>query len=206
MEDAGLGYGIGRGEFIWLTLPFVDTEQKANAVTWWGDVDATVAYAKKCVPQTCKAFHGDSSRVFLCGFSRGAIGVNFIGLHDDEIAKLWCGFISHDHFDGEREWRGTSWGTPLATYRYGATQRLQRVNGRPYMVCQNGSTDAIRDFLSTPSRIDLSTFTFVDVDTKNILGDFPNEVAIHPHNDRWLLKPSDQRSKVWRWVNSVLAK
>lgn len=205
-KDAGLGYGISGGNFIWVTLPFIAKDHKSNAVTWWGDVDATVAYAKKYVPQICKEFHGDLNSVFLCGFSRGAIGVNFIGLHDDEIAKLWRGFITHDHFDGEREWRGTEWGSPLSEYRTSAKQRLARIKGRPYLVCQNGSTAKIEEYVKSANVHGLGSFTFLDVDTEQILGPFPNSAAIHPHTDRWLLKPSDQRLEVWQWVDSVLAR
>ena len=53
--------------------------------------------------------------VILCGFSRGAIGVNYIGLHDDQIAALWAGFITHDHYDGVLEWKGQAWGSPYAS-------------------------------------------------------------------------------------------
>ncbi len=90
-----------------------------------------MAYAKKNVPRICEEFSGDPEAVVVCGFSRGAIGVNFIGLHDEEIAKLWCGFLTHDHYDGVREWRGTDWGTPLVDYRAGAAERLRRIVADP---------------------------------------------------------------------------
>lgn len=206
IKDAGLGYGISGGEFIWITLPFIAEDHRSNAVTWWGDVNATVEYAKKIVPQVCKEHGGDPRKVFLCGFSRGAIAANFIGLHDDEIAKLWCGFITHDHFDGEREWRGTDWGSPLQQYRKAAKQRLQHIKGRPYLVCQNGSTKSIEEYLKSVDVEGLNNFSFIDFDTKQILGEFPNKLAIHPHTDRWLLKPSVQRDNVRRWVDNVLAR
>ena len=94
-------------------LPFVSPDGLRNQRTWWGDVRATVAYAKRAVARTCEQFGGDPNRVVLCGFSRGAIAVNYIGLHDEEIAGLWRGFFTHDHYDGVREWKGTRWGSPL---------------------------------------------------------------------------------------------
>jgi hypothetical protein len=45
--------------------------------------------------------------VFIAGFSRGAIACNFIGLRDDEIASLWCGFVVHSHYEGVRDWPGS---------------------------------------------------------------------------------------------------
>ena len=46
-EDANLGYGMsgGRG-FIWVSMPYVNTGRKENALTWWGDRRATVDYCK----------------------------------------------------------------------------------------------------------------------------------------------------------------
>lgn len=204
VEDAGLGFGLSQGRFIWLVLPYVRENRTANAVTWWGDITATVDYAKTTVPEVCLHYGGDADTVLLCGFSRGAIGVNFIGLHDDEIAKLWCGFITHDHYDGQREWRGTEWGSPLDDYRHEAAIRLERLQHRPVLVCQNKSTASIRRYLK--STTSLEPFSFLDVDTKKILGPFPNAIAIHPHNDRWLLKPSEERDAVRDWIDRVTAK
>ena len=82
-------------------LLFVSADHQRNQLTWWGDEKATVEYAKRNVPRICREYGGDAKKVVLCGFSRGAIAVNYIGLYDDEIAKLWCGFMSHDHYDGE---------------------------------------------------------------------------------------------------------
>ncbi|MCC7492724.1 MAG: hypothetical protein IT204_10270 [Fimbriimonadaceae bacterium] len=201
VEGAALGYGLTAGRAIWLVLPYVAADHQRNQETWWGDVGATLDYARREVPRSCAAWGGDPARVLLCGFSRGAIGVNYLGLHDDRIAPLWCGLVSHDHYDGEREWGGTTWGAPLATYRAAATARLQRHAGRPALVCQNGGTAGLRDYLT--GRVDLASFTFLDVPVSQILGPFPNDLAIHPHTDRWLLRPSPARQTAWNWVTSV---
>lgn len=202
VEDAGLGFGISGGKFIWVTLPMVGLDKQSNAVTWWGDLSETIQYAKINVPRICEQYGGDPNKVFLCGFSRGAIATGFLGLHDDEIAKLWCGFISHDHFDGQREWRGTDWGSPLDTYQRQASGRLMRLNGRPFLVCQSPNTKSVREYLQRS--VSLDSFSFVDVDQKKILGSFPNALAVHPHNDRWLLRPSEEREQVSKWVFDVL--
>lgn len=200
VEDAGLGFGLSGGHYIWVVLPMIATDGKSNAITWWGDIDATVAYTKTNVPRIIEQFHADPDAVFLCGFSRGAIGVNFLGLHDDEVAKLWSGFITHDHFDGVRAWRGTDWGNPLDDYRRNASQRLTRVAGRPYLVCESGNIEPTQAFVESVLG-DQHAFTFLPVDTRSIFGEFPNQYARHPHNDRWLRLPSKYRRAIWSWLN-----
>lgn len=201
-EDASLGFCLSGGKYIWVALPYVNHEGRDNEVTWWGDAAATVNYAKQNVPRIIKEYGADTRAVFLCGFSRGAIGVNYLGLHDDEIAKLWTAFITHDHYDGVREWRGTTWGTPLDQYRQGARQRLRRVRQRPYLVCQNGgkygADEFIRSVLSSTDH-----FTFLTISASEILGEFPNQFAKTGHTDRWAMKPSRERTKAWEWMNSV---
>jgi hypothetical protein len=203
VEDSALGFGISGGNFIWVTLPFVSKDHQENAVRWWGDENATIEYAITNVPRVCAAYRGDPNLTFLCGFSRGAIAANYIGLHNNEIAKLWCGFITHDHFDGVKAW-GTAWGSPLEKYRKESAERLARLGGRPYLVCQNGSTQVTADYILSTKATSMDSFAFLNVDTKQILGDFPNKIAVHPHTDRWLLSHSETRQKVWDWVSHVL--
>jgi hypothetical protein len=202
VEDASLGYGISGGRFIWVTLPMIDVDGKQNARRWWGDVDATLAYATKNIPRICDEFGGDPDAVILCGFSRGAIATSFLGLHNDEIAKLWCGFVSHDHFDGQQAWKGTRWGYPLAAYRKDAVNRLRRLNKRPFLVCQSPDTKKVREYLE--AHISIDSFTFVDADQESIFRVFPNPVAMHSHNDRWLLVDSPARRHVWRWIDELV--
>lgn len=104
VDGAALGYGHSGGKYIWVVLPCISEDHKKNELTWWGDEKATVNYPKKNIPRICEEFGGDPSRVLLCGFSRGAVAVNYIGLNDDEIASLWCGFAAHDGYDGQMEW------------------------------------------------------------------------------------------------------
>mgnify|MGYP000847666670 FL=1 len=105
VDECDLGYGISGGKgVIWISMPFVDKKNGKNAATWWGDVEATVDYCKQTAGHVCADYGGDSSKVFIAGFSRGAIACNYIGLHDNEIASLWRGFICHSHYDGVREW------------------------------------------------------------------------------------------------------
>lgn len=199
VEGAGLGYGLMRGRTIWVVLPYVAKDGKGNERTWWGDVDATVRYAKTNVPKICAEFGGDPRKVALCGFSRGAIGVSFLGLHDDEIAGLWRAFWTHDHFDGAREWKGQDWGSPLARYREEAVTRLGRLKGRPLLI--TGGGEETRRLLEPVAE---KGVTFLTVDMKALYGKFPNEAVPHPHTDRWPLRESEARRKAEQWLESAL--
>ena len=200
VEGAALGFGVARGKAIWVVLPYVAKDHQKNERTWWGDIDATVGYAKTNIPRICAEFGGDPQKVVLCGFSRGAIGVSFLGLHDDEVAKLWCGLWAHDHFDGMLEWKGQTWGSPLARYREEASVRLRRLNGRPLLVCQAGAeTRRFIDALA-PSGV-----TYLTVDMRTHFGTFPNDLAQHPHNDRWPMRNGDATTIARGWFERVTA-
>ncbi|YCM42312.1 hypothetical protein V2O64_13455 [Verrucomicrobiaceae bacterium 227] len=195
VEDSALGFGLTAGQAVWLNLPFISPDRKSNQPTWWGNEEATIAYAKKIVPQIIVDYGINPDQVILCGFSRGAIAVNYIGLHDDEIASLWSAFVTHDHFDGVKQWGGTTWGSPLADYRKAAAQRRARLKGRPFLICQNGGTQDIQELVGNPPNV-----TYLDLDTRAIFKTFANPIAIHPHTDRWLLKPSAYRNQAWDWI------
>ena len=201
IEGAALGYGVARGKAIWIVLPYVAKDHRKNEITWWGDVDATVGYAKTNLPRICAEFGGDPKKVVLCGFSRGAIGVSFLGLHDEEIAKLWCGLWAHDHFDGEKEWKGSDWGAPLAKYRSEATVRLKRLAGRPLLV--SGAREETRKFL-TP--ILTEGVTFMTIDMLAVFGKFPNASAKTAHTDHWPLRDCAVTDSARAWFERTTAK
>ena len=191
VKDANLGYGMsgGRG-WIWVSMPYVEKGRKENAVTWWGDKQATVDYCKVNLPRICKQFGGDPDKVFICGFSRGAIGVSYIGLADDEIASLWKGMFTHDHFDGHKKW-----GYPESD-RASALKRLARLKGRPVLVC-GGSNDYLEGHL------DLARFTFLDVPVGKIFK-IPEGKVIHPHTDLWMHRESAYRQQARAWLQKEL--
>ncbi|MEY3131066.1 MAG: hypothetical protein RLY12_1438 [Verrucomicrobiota bacterium] len=200
IEGAGLGYGVARGKAIWVVLPYVAKDHQKNERTWWGDIDATVGYAKTNLPRICAEFGGDPKKVILCGFSRGAIGVSFLGLHDDEVAKLWCGLWAHDHFDGVLEWKGHAWGSPLARYREEASVRLRRLAGRPLLVSQAGAET--KKFITSVAPTNVE---FLNVDMAALCGGFPNDFAKHPHNDRWPLRDGPETEAARAWFTRVTA-
>lgn len=184
VEGSNLGYGISGGQgVVWVCMPFVDKKNKRNAAMWWGDVDATVAYCKSTVRRICEEYGGDQNAVFLAGFSRGAIACNYIGLHDDEIASLWLGFICHSHYDGMIE----DWPYPDCD-RASAAARLRRLGNRPQFISEGGSTDQIEAYLKKvyPS----GDFTFL-------------EGGFRQHTDTWVLRDIPERKAVRDWFRTV---
>ena len=184
VDGSNLGYGISGGKgVIWVCVPFVDAKNRKNATTWWGDVEATVDYCKKAVERVCAEYGGDKSAVFLAGFSRGAIACNYIGLHDDEIAALWCGFICHSHYDGVHEW------PYAASDRTAAARRLKRLGDRPQFISHERSVAATANYLK--EACPAGNFTFQAMSFAN-------------HTDTWVLRDIPERRAVRQWFRNVL--
>lgn len=184
VEDCNLGYGISGGKgFIWICLPYVSVDRQHNQLEWWGDIEATVEYCKTVVPRVCKEYGGNPEAVFLAGFSRGSIACNFVGLHEDEIATLWCGFICHGHYDGVREWD-----YPEATGQ-SAIARLNRLAGRPQFISNERSVEETRKYLLQ----------------SDVSGDFTFEaIPYRNHTDSWVLRDIAERRKLRDWVTKQL--
>jgi hypothetical protein len=192
VEGSNLGYGISGGKgFIWVCLSYLNDAGNANVTQWWGDQPTfnpgpTIDYCKRTVPWICEQFGGDPERVFLVGFSRGAIACNFIGLHDAEIAKLWRGFVPYSHYDGVR----SGWPYPGAD-RPSAIARLKRLNGRPQFICHEGG-------IPNSSYIS-ATLEFIE--STGVKGSFTYlPTGFRNHNDAWTLRPSPARSAVRTWL------
>ena len=185
VEGSNLGYGISGGKgVIWICMPFVDKDHQRNATTWWGDVAATVPYCKETVNRICADYGGDSSKVFIAGFSRGAIACNYIGLHDDEIASLWRGFICHSHYDGVKEWGYTG------SDRNSAASRLRRLGNRPQFISHEKRVDETEQYLS--STAPAGNFTFQALPFSN-------------HTDSWVLRDIPERTALRDWFDQVLS-
>jgi hypothetical protein len=183
VEGSNLGFGLSGGEGqIWLCLPYVNPDERRNEMIWWGDPAATAEYCKKAVPWVCEHFGGDPGRVILCGFSRGAIACNYIGLRDDEIARFWSGFLPYSHYDGVKTWPYADSG------RDAALTRLQRLRGRPQFICHERSIDETRDYLAGAGV--RAPFTFQAIDFRN-------------HNDAWVLRDIPERRLARRWLKQV---
>jgi hypothetical protein len=189
-EGSKMGYGISGGTgFIWVCIPYLNNAGTANVIKWWGnapkyDPKPTLDYCKKVVPWVCANYGGEVKSVILCGFSRGAIACNYLGLHDDAISKLWRAFIPYSHYDGVRRW------SYPGSDRESALVRLRRLGNRPQFICQEGSgVAATQNYLNGTG----------------VKGRF----AFHPtgfqnHNDAWLFRPSTARQEMRKWLEKSL--
>jgi hypothetical protein len=187
VEDACLGYGISGGRsFVWVVMPFIELcpdGTKRNATQWWGDVEQTKSYCLATVRDVCARYGGDEKRVVLVGFSRGAIACNYIGLHDDEISRLWCAFVCHSHYDGVRKWPYPD--SDAASAR----TRLARLGDRPQFISQEVTTDATKSYLQSSGIKGKWTFEPLP---------FPN------HSDQWVLRDLPIRTSLRQWLTAAL--
>ncbi len=186
VEGCMLGYGLSAGRgYLWIVLPFVEVEGtlKHNATKWWGDVSETKRYCIATVRDVCARFGGDAQRVVLMGFSRGAIACNYIGLHDDEIAKLWCGMLCHSHHEAEFK--------HPAPDQAAWPERLKRLGARPQFICQERSTAKTEAGLAASGF--KGAFTFATLP-------FPN------HSARWTLCDLPLRTQAREWLRNVCAR
>ena len=185
VEGCNLGYGLSGGsDYIWVCMPFVQVAdgRKENARNWWGDPAETVRYCVATVRHVCREFGGDDRSLVLCGFSRGSIACNYIGLRDDSIAPLWRAFLCHSHYDGVRKWQYAD------SDRDSALARLRRLDGRPQFISMEGSTAETRRFLEgTGVR---APFTFADFRFRN-------------HTDTWTLRDCELRRTARAWLRSL---
>lgn len=188
VEGCRLGYGISGGTgFLWLCLPYVEMHEGSarSALKWWGDLKLSKRYCLTAVRETCARFGGDPARVVLCGFSRGSIGCNYLGLMDDEISELWCAFICHSHYDGVSE----RW--PYAgADRAAALERLARLRGRPQFISHEVSLATTEQWLRSTGI--QGAWTFMPIPFRN-------------HSDAWVLRDIPARRELRAWLTQVLA-
>eukprot|EP00041_Stephanoeca_diplocostata_P022854 m.550802 g.550802 ORF g.550802 m.550802 type:complete len:346 (+) comp22163_c0_seq1:165-1202(+) len=209
------GAAIAQGStFIWVVLPFVSLMRgnaTCNMRSWWGcepaacdlyyedpkfgqicngtfDAEPTIAYAKLAIRMVLNLFNGDSTRVLVTGHSRGSLAVNYMGLHDDEIASFWTAFAPVSHYDGVQLW-------PYAnSSAASATDRLQRLRGRPVFIAGECdlATNITRNYLVS---------TGVDMANFSIYG-----TGFIDHNSLWALRvdPNNVRAKLRAWTHRVL--
>ena len=194
VQGSNLGYGISGGKgFIWVCMPYLNGDGTANVTTWWGDkgtyqAQPTVDYCIKTVREVCQRYGGDSDAVILCGFSRGSIACNFIGLYNDEIAGLWRAFVCYSHYDGVEKYLPGS-------KREFALERLKRLNGRPQFICCEG-----------PSRgRNLLQDTKEYIESTGVKAPFTYRyTGFLQHDDAWTLRPSAARKALRAWLKDVL--
>jgi hypothetical protein len=202
VKDANLGYAAAKAiGAIWMVLPYVGGDQ--SVTTWWGNEDQTLEFALRNIRRVCLRYGGDPSEIFLCGFSRGAIGVNYLGLRNREIADVWLGFFSHDHYDGLREWKGQPWSSPFERYRKEAGERIRRLAGRAVLISHKDGNSDIKKYLSSGGYQSMAEFTHLRPPIRRIIPGIPTSKVISTHTDQWMLYPSEATETVIKWFNDV---
>jgi hypothetical protein len=219
---SGFGYGISGGtDYIWAVLPFVNEDRKTEADVWWGKKEYTVEYAKRAVRMICEEWGGDADRVVLTGVSRGAIACNYIGLHDDEIARLWRAMVPSSHYDGRTDW---FWGMSEED-AYRASERIQRLGDTPQLILgeyhlRENHTDAndlkaVRDGGYTDMEAAIRELDLVPLSVQEGVRDFietnyPNgnitfvDLPFVNHTYAWVYMDIPERKMVRRWLREVL--
>jgi hypothetical protein len=158
------------------------------AITWWGDKPSydpqpTLKHLRESIQSICRDFSGDEPKVVLAGFSRGAIACNYLGLHDDETAKLWCGFFAYSHYDGVKKWPYPG------SDRESALARLKRLGDRPQFICGEGANAQETESYLRPL-LPNADLNFLSTGFRN-------------HNDAWTLRPCEAREKAREWLKRV---
>jgi hypothetical protein len=189
-EDCCLGYGLTTGEdWIWLCLPFLNGDGSRLAETWWGDApkydaSASINFWNTVLDQVCNQYGGESERMVLAGFSRGAIAVNAVGLQELEFASRWKAFFPNSHYDGVRKWPFPE------SDRSSAHQRLNRLAGRPQLISgEANQIDETRRYL-LETGTDLTNIQFLPTGFRN-------------HTDRWVLRPCVSRDVARKWLQNL---
>lgn len=191
VEGSRMGYGISAGkEYIWLCLPYLNGAGTANVRSWWGDPKThdpkpTIAYCLKTIDLICEKYGGRRDQLVLCGFSRGAIACNYIGLYNDKIAALWKAFIPFSHYDGVQRWAYPK------SDRASALERLRRLETRPQFICGEGQNTVATEKYLKAVGAEGEQFTIRSTGFRN-------------HNDAWLLRPSPVRAEMRTWLKQVL--
>ena len=102
VKGANLGYLSGGKDLSGLNaLTF--KKEKENAVTWWGDRQATIDYCKVNLPRICREFGGIPTTCLSAGFP--AVPSHAVTSDWRMMKSLPSGRNDpHDHFDGQNKW------------------------------------------------------------------------------------------------------
>ena len=213
-ENSSLGFGITAGlGAIWVSMPMLTRDGDFDGTQWWGcpaappgpsgdppavtsqcsvastNASLAVAYIESTVLHIISEFNGDQARVVVAGFSRGAIGVNYLGLAADSIAALWRASIAYAHYDGQPEdvdWPYPDAGPP-ASY-----ERLRRLGSRPqFVVSELDVATSMTEPYVRAAGFDVNA-TFMSTGFCN-------------HNDKWVLRPSAARTALRKWWADAIA-
>jgi hypothetical protein len=210
VKDASLGYATARAlGAIWVVMPYLSSDGRTSEKKWWGSETLTMDYCARQLREICMNYGGDPSAVIIIGFSRGAIAVNRLGLHDDRAADIWLAFHSHDHFDGHLRW-STPWANngDYQAYKADAAERAKRYKGRAALI-GGEKMDSLASYLSSNQIGTLGKLTILSVPIAQIIP--PDDLFINPengekvtHTDKWMNYDSPIADKVVQWYQDVI--
>jgi hypothetical protein len=214
-EGSNLGFGITEGKgAVWVSVPMLTAGGDFVETWWWGcpavppftgappvtsgagaghcgsacNTTASVRFLADTVRYATRAYRADPARVVIAGFSRGAVGVNYLGLADGDVASLWAASIAYAHYDGQPMDAKNPYpdAGPPASY-----ERLRRLGSRPqYIVAElNGSLVETAPYINASGVAVNATFA---------------ETGFCNHNDAWTLRPSPARDALRAWFWAVV--
>ncbi len=186
VDDASLGYYLaGCRNFIWVVVPYI--EGQANLDFGWGMVDTAITYWETNVARVLATYGGDPGAVIISGFSRGAIGTSYMGLHHEQVADRWLGFFMHSHADVETNL------TP--DQGAGSMMRMQRIAGRNSFLSWGAVNDGGQ--VNSEKGVDLLTgfgYPFTTLAVPDV-----------GHTDTWLADDPQSRQLAQQWLFETLA-
>ena len=217
---AAQGYGISGGEgYLWVTLPYVSEDGQRDMDWWWGSPDRTADYAKAAIESICEEWGGHAAAVILTGHSRGAIACNYIGLRNDDIARLWLGMVAVSHYDN-RSWKQTK------AEQARRVERLRRLDRTPQYICGETHLAEKHNDRRLIAIIRERNFESIELATRELgLKSILDQEGIrkfvtenHPdgkftfdtfpwvnHYGDWILRDTPARAKLRKWMNDLVA-
>lgn len=128
-------------------------------------------------------------------------------MHNDNIADIWLGLFSHDHYDGVKAWKNTSWGGSSKTYQKEALTRFKRIKNRRILISQNSSDGEhiiTEKYLNSNHLNSFANITTNFFSVDSLITKRPQLNLKHPHTDAWMQVYSTPRKKVLKWFKQTL--
>jgi len=193
-----IGYGITKGQgAIWANMPFMAATEDSVKYGVWENGSyldyptATLKYAYRLLDTLKKSYKIDTTRMLLCGFSRGGEGVSVVGLAEyDTLYKQFSALWYCSGTDGQSLYTVVNYNN--------RNKRMRNVTNTPVMITwgdQDDSASEIKTFWCTDS---ILTHTFRSPTTMC-------QIAGYAHDNTWLLDTS--KSVIPRkWLADVFNK
>ena len=159
------------------------------------NITPTIDYLHSALNQAFDLYGGDPERVVITGWSRGAIAVGAIGLHNDATSSLFKAFVPYSHLDGDCGWVDS--GEDAANSEAALQARWTRLGGRPTLYlgeCAVATAEGpvwLQKIGQNGTKA-TSGMEFMTTGWAN-------------HNDAWVLRNSSARTYLRQWLKKQLA-